>query len=349
MKSGMKKHKIAIAGATGNVGREILNVMSERGFDECEVFALASPKSIGKSVSFGKKVLTVEDVSIFDFKKVNFVFFASGSAFSREYRERVINAGCIIIDNSAAFRMEDGVPLIVADVNSEDVKHYKNKKILTNPNCTASPIAMTLKPLEHYGIKRIVASTYQSVSGAGKEAMDELYNRTKAFYEIKISGKEVTDREDKDIFTKDIAFNCIPHIDVFLEDGRTKEEWKMEVELQKIMKNQNIKVSATCVRVPVFVGHSISINVEFENPFELDDVIERLSNFEGLVVLDRRENGGYITPREVVRTTGVYVSRIRRDETLQSGLSMWISSDNVYGIGAAYNAVRMLEELLKYS
>ena len=343
----MKKHKIAIAGATGNVGREILHVMSERGFSECEVFALASPKSVGKIVSFGKKTLTVEDVSRFDFKKVEFVFFASGSAFSKEYRQKVLDAGCIIIDNSAAFRMEDGVPLIVADVNPEDVKEYKEKRVLANPNCTASPIVMALKPLEEYGIKRIVASTYQSVSGAGKKAMDELYNRTKAFYEIAISGKEVTDRENDEIFTKDIAFNCIPHIDVFLEDGRTKEEWKMEVEIQKIMKNSNIKVSATCVRVPVFVGHSMSVNIEFEKPFDLDDVMEKLSNFEGLVVMDRRENGGYITPREVVRTTGVYVSRIRVDRTLENGLSMWISADNVYGIGAAYNAVRILEEVIK--
>jgi aspartate-semialdehyde dehydrogenase len=343
----MKKYKIAVAGATGNVGREILNVMHERGFGECEVYALASPKSVGKSVSFGNKVLTVGDVSRFDFKKVEIVFFASGSAFSKEYRQKVLDAGCIIIDNAAAFRMEDGIPLVVADVNSEDVKNYKAKRILTNANCTTSPLAMALKPLEEYGVKRVVASTYQSVSGAGKKAMDELYNRTKAFYEIAISGKEVTDRDDDEIFTKDIAFNCIPHIDVFLEDGRTKEEWKMEVELQKIMKNPNIKVSATCVRVPVFVGHSISANVEFENPFELEDVMDKLSEFEGLVVMDRRENGGYITPREVVRTTGVYVSRIRKDGSVKNGLSLWISADNVYGIGAAYNAVRILEELIK--
>jgi aspartate-semialdehyde dehydrogenase len=343
----MKKYKIAVAGATGNVGREILNVMHERGFGECEVYALASPKSIGKSVSFGNKVLTVGDVSRFDFKKVEIVFFASGSAFSKEYRQKVLDAGCIIIDNSAAFRMEEGIPLVVADVNSEDVKNYREKRILTNANCTTSPLAMALKPLEEYGVKRVVASTYQSVSGAGKKAMDELYNRTKAFYEIAISGKEVTDRDDDEIFTKDIAFNCIPHIDVFLEDGRTKEEWKMEVELQKIMKNPNIKVSATCVRVPVFVGHSISANVEFEKPFELEDVMDKLSEFEGLVVMDRRENGGYITPREVVRTTGVYVSRIRKDVSVKNGLSLWISADNVYGIGAAYNAVRMLEELIK--
>jgi aspartate-semialdehyde dehydrogenase len=343
----MKNYRIAIAGATGNVGREILQVISDRKLEFSEIYALASPKSVGKKVSFGLKVLEVGDVTKFDFKKVDIVFFCSGSSFSREYREKVLNAGCVIIDNASAFRMEEGVGLIIGDVNPEDVANYKEKRVLANPNCNASPLVMALKPLEEYGIKRIVASTYQSVSGAGKKAMDELYNRTKSFYEISISGKEVTAREDDEIFTKDIAFNCIPHIDIFLEDGRTREEWKMEVETCKILKNPNIKVSATCVRVPVFVGHSISANIEFEKSFELDDIYEKLHSFEGIVVMDRRENGGYITPREVVRTTGVYVSRIRKDESNKNTLSLWISADNVYGIGAAYNAVRILEELIK--
>ena len=343
----MKSYNIAIAGATGNVGRETLHVLAKRNVKLGEVYALASAKSIGKEVSFGKQILKVQDVATFDFTKVQIVIFAAGSNFSREYREKVLKAGCIIIDNAAAFRMEEGVPLVVVDVNTEALKGYKEKRIIANANCATSPLAMALKPLEKYGVKRVVASTYQSVSGAGKQAMDELYARTKAFFEISIAGKQVTEHEGENFFTKDIAFNCIPHIDVFMEDGRTKEEWKMEVEARKIFNNPDIKISATCVRVPVFVGHSIAANIEFEHPFEMEEVLEELSDFEGIVVNDRRENGGYTTPREVPRTFGVFVSRIRRDETIPNGLSMWIVADNVYGIGAAYNSVRILEELIK--
>jgi aspartate-semialdehyde dehydrogenase len=343
----MRKWNIAIAGATGNVGREILAVLIARKFPVNKIFPLASSVSAGKQVTFKGEVIDVIDASKFDFSKAEIAIFAAGSSFAREYREKVIKAGCFIIDNSSAFRMEDGVPLVVPDVNTEAMLNFKEKKVISNPNCATSPITMALKPLQHYGIKRVVASTYQSVSGAGKKAMDELYTRTKAFFEIAMTGKEVTQHDNTEIFAKDIAFNCIPQIDVFMEDGRTKEEWKMEVEMQKIFNNPEIKVSATCVRVPVFVGHSISVNVEFEKPIDLETVMEELSDFEGLVVVDRREVGGYITPREVPRTFGVFVSRIRIDKTRPNALNMWVVSDNVYGIGAAYNSVRILEELVK--
>ena len=342
----MKKHKIAVIGATGNVGREILTQLNERGFSPENIYPLASHSSSGKSVSFGLQTLKIESADTFDFKKVDIVFFSVCGSLSKHYYKKVYDAGCIIIDNSSAYRMEEGVPLVVADVNMEDVKDYKNKRIIANSNCVTSPLVMALKPLEEYGIKRVVASTYQSVSGAGKKAMDELYHRTKAFYEVSLSGREVTDKTGEEVFTKDIAFNCIPHIDVFMEDGRTKEEWKMEVETRKILKNPNIKICATCVRVPVFVGHSISASIEFEKPFDFEELEEKLAEKQGIVMMDRRQNGGYITPRETVRTTGVYISRVRRDESVPNGIALWISADNIYGIGAAYNAIRIMEELI---
>jgi aspartate-semialdehyde dehydrogenase len=344
----MKKYKIAVVGATGNVGREIINVLKDRNFPAEAIYPLTSSRSAGKKLSFGRQVLTALDVASFDFSKVQIAMFAIPSVISREYRERVVSAGCIMIDNSSGFRMEEGVPLVVADVNLEEVANYKEKMVLSNANCSVSPMIMVLKALEEYGIKRVVASTYQSVSGAGKHAMDELYSSTKAFYEISISGKEVTDRPEGRIFTKDIAFNCIPRIDRFMEDGRTKEEWKMEEETRKILKNPNIKVASTCVRVPIFVGHSVAVAVEFEKPFEIENIREKITDKEGIVVMDGMEDGRYVTPRDVARTTGVFVSRIRRDSTVPSGLLFWSVADNVYGIGAAYNSVRIAEELTKY-
>jgi aspartate-semialdehyde dehydrogenase len=343
----MKKYKIAVVGATGNVGSEVLSILSSRKFPIEKIYALASGVSAGKNISFGKEILTVEDVNRFDFSSVDIAIFATDGGISREFRAKVFESGCIMIDNSAAFRMENGVPLVLPDVNPEALKLYKEKRIISNPNCTTSQMAVFLKPLhDKYKVKRVVASTYQSVSGAGKSAMDELYAQTKSFFEVAMMGKEVTPRTKVNIFTKDMAFNCIPHIDQFMEDGRTKEEWKMEVETQKIF-SSDIRVSATCVRVPVFVGHAISLNVELQNSFEFEELIEELNDFEGLVVQDRREDGGYATHKEVVRTFGVYASRIRADKTCPNSINAWIVADNVYGIGAAYNNVRIAEELIK--
>lgn len=341
--------KIAVVGATGNVGSEILKVLEVRKFSPSEISFLASNESIGKNVVFKGKNYSVLNIESFDFTKVNVVIFAVESAISRKYRERVLNAGAILIDNSAAFRMEEGVPLVVPDVNTEALKNFKQKNLISSPNCTTSQMVMALKPLHDvYKIERIVASTYQSTSGAGRDAMNELYNRTKAFFEIQVSGRNAAEFDSKtSSFTKDIAFNCIPHIDKFMEDGKTQEEWKMEVETKKIFNDESIKVCATCVRVPVFIGHAISLNIEFKENVNFEEALHLISEFEPVVMLDKREDGGYATHREVARTFGVFVSRFRLDTTKPNTLNMWVVADNVYGIGAAYNVVRILEELVK--
>lgn len=343
----MKNYRIAVLGATGNVGSEVLSVLDTRKIPIAELFPLASDDFTKRQVFFRGKTLDVTDARKFDFKKVDIVIFVAGSKTSIEYREKVVEAGCIIIDSASAFRMEAGVPLVLPDVNTESLIGFREKNLIASPNCSTAQMAMALKPVhDKYGIKRIVASTYQSVSGAGKKAMDELYLRSKSFFEIAISGREVTERDQASVFTKDIAFNCIPHIDSFMEDGKTREEWKMEVETQKIF-GSNVSVSATCVRVPVFVGHAISANVELEKPFVLEELEEEMSDFEGIVMVNGKKDGGYITQREVVRTFGVFVSRLRIDDTKPNCINMWIVADNVYGIGAAYNIVRILEELIK--
>jgi aspartate-semialdehyde dehydrogenase len=346
----MHEYKVAIIGATGNVGRAICDILAKRKFSKKNIIALASQKSNGKEVGFGEgDILKVKGISSFNFKDAQIVIIAAGSRVARDYRQNAIESGCIIIDTSSAFRMEEGVPLVIPDVNTEALKDYVKKRIIASPNCTTAQLVMAIKPLyDLYGIKRIVASTYQSVSGAGKFAMEELYRKTKGYFEAVSMGQDEKEEVDPESsFTKNIAFNCIPQIDDFMEDGRTKEEWKMEVETRKILENPNLEVSATCVRVPVFTGHAVSANIEFEKPFDFDELYEALSDFEGIVLLDRREDGGYATHRDIIRAFGVFVSRVRLDPSRPNSLNMWITADNVYGIGAAYNAVRILEELIK--
>ena len=331
-------YKIAVVGATGNVGREMLDILHERRFPAREVVALASSRSRGKEVSFGDdKILKCEDLADYDFRGTDIALFSPGSKVSAEFAPKAAAAGCVVIDNTSHFRMQPDIPLIVPEVNGHKLKDYGKSNIIANPNCSTIQMVTALNPLhEAFGIKRIVVSTYQSVSGAGKDAMDELYDQTKALF--------VNQHQDPQKFTKRIAFNVIPHIDVFLDDGFTKEEWKMAEETKKIM-GANIPVCATCVRVPVFVGHSESVNVEFEKPFELEEIYEILEESDGVIVLDRPEDNGYITPVECVGEDATFVSRIRRDTTVPNGLAMWVVSDNLRK-GAALNAVQIAEELI---
>lgn len=333
-----KKYNIAVVGATGNVGREVLQVLFEREFPVGEIYALASERSEGKEVAFGDtKRLKVQNLDKFDFKGVDIALFSPGASVSKIHAPRAAAAGCVVIDNTSCFRYEGDIPLIVPEVNPEDLKNYKNRNIIANPNCSTIQMVTALKPLHDLAvIKRVVVSTYQSVSGAGKDAMDELYNQTKKVY--------VNDINDPVKFTKRIAFNVIPHIDVFMDDGNTKEEWKMVAETKKIL-DSSIDVSATCVRVPVFVGHSESVNIEFKKPIDEKAVYDALEEAPGVIVMDRREDGGYITPIECVGHPDVFVSRIRRDNTIKNGINMWIVSDNIRK-GAALNAVQIAEELI---
>jgi aspartate-semialdehyde dehydrogenase len=332
-------YKVAVVGATGNVGREMLNVLVERKFPVSEVFALASRRSIGTEVSFGDTRVKCQDMEQFDFRKADFCLMSAGSAVSKEWSPKIGEKGCVVIDNSSCWRYDQDVPLIVPEVNAEAIKGYAKKNIIANPNCSTAQMVVALKPLHDAAtIKRIVVSTYQSVSGAGKEAMDELWHQTKSKY---VPGTEVEPKK----FTKQIAFNCIPHIDVFMEDGYTKEEWKMLAETKKIM-DPKIKVTATCVRVPVFVGHSESVNVEFEKPISADEARAILRRAPGIAVVDKREAGGYVTPVEAAGEFDTYVSRIREDTTVENGLAMWIVSDNLLK-GAALNAVQIAEEMIK--
>ena len=329
--------KVSILGATGNVGREFLSIIEERKFPVEELFLLASPKSEGKKISFGKKEIKVLDLNKFDFKKCKLVFSSAGSKVASEFGPKAASSGCYVIDNSSYFRMDPDVPLIVPEVNNEDLKSIK-KKIVANPNCSTIQMVMVLKPLHDlYKIKRVVVSTNQSTSGAGRQQMDELFEQTKDIF--------ANNQIKKKFFTKQIAFNVIPHIDSFLEDGQTKEEWKMQVETQKIM-DKNLEVSATCVRVPVFIGHGEAVNIEFEKEISEDKVRETLKKSPGVSVVDYRKDEGYVTPEECAGEDKVYVSRIRKDNTLKNGISLWIVADNLRK-GAALNAVQIGEELIK--
>jgi aspartate-semialdehyde dehydrogenase len=331
-------YKVAVVGATGNVGREMLNVLHERKFPADEVFAIASRRSLGVEVSFGDRVLKCQDLEHFDFGKVDICLMSAGSGPSKEYSPKIAAKGCVVIDNSSCWRYDQDVPLIVPEVNGDALAGFRKKNIIANPNCSTAQMVVALKPLHDAAtIKRIVVSTYQSVSGAGKDAMDELWAQTKGKY---VPGQEVPAKK----FTKEIAFNVIPQIDVFMEDGYTKEEWKMLVETKKII-DPKIKVTATCVRVPVFVGHSESVNVEFERQMTVAEARSILREAPGVLVVDKREPGGYVTPIEAAGEYATYVSRIREDTTVENGLAMWIVSDNLLK-GAALNAVQIAEELI---
>jgi aspartate-semialdehyde dehydrogenase len=330
-------YRVVVAGATGNVGREMLNILAEREFPVDELAALASRKSLGTEVSFGDKTLKTRDLDTFDFTGWDIALFAIGSDATKIYAPKAAAAGCVVIDNSSLYRYDPQVPLVVPEVNADAVMGYKNKNIIANPNCSTAQMVVALKPLhDRARIKRVVVSTYQSVSGAGKEGMDELWNQTKAIY-------NPTDNVPPSKFPKQIAFNVIPQIDVFLDDGFTKEEWKMVAETKKIL-DPKIKVTATCVRVPVFVGHSEAVNIEFEEPLDWEEATDILREAPGILVVDKREPGGYITPIECVGEYATYVSRIRQDSTVDNGISMWVVSDNLRK-GAALNAVQIAEVL----
>jgi aspartate-semialdehyde dehydrogenase len=329
-------YKIAVVGATGNVGHEMLNILAERQFPADEVVALASRRSQGKEVSFGDKTLTCQALENFDFTGTDIVLMSAGGSVAKEWAPKIAAKGCVVIDNSSHFRMDPDVPLIVPEVNADALEGYTKKNIIANPNCSTAQMVLALKPLHDAAtIRRVVVATYQSVSGAGKEAMDELFTQTRAIY--------VNDPINKEHLTKQIAFNVIPHIDEFMEDGDTKEEWKMMVETKKIV-DPKIKLTATCVRVPVFVGHAESINIEFEN--EIDDVQAQdiLREAPGLMLVDKREDGGYVTPVECVGDFSTFISRVRVDPTVENGLNLWCVSDNLRK-GAALNAIQIAELL----
>jgi len=331
-------YKVAVVGATGNVGRQMLNVLAERAFPADEVYAVASRRSLATEVSFGEKTLKCQALEQFDFAKVDFCLMSAGSAISKEWSPKIAAKGAIVIDNSSCWRYDRDVPLIVPEVNADAVKGYTKKNIIANPNCSTAQLVVVLKPLHDAArIKRVVVSTYQSVSGAGKEAMDELWQQTKSKY---VPGAEI----EPHTFTKQIAFNCIPHIDDFMEDGYTKEEWKMLAETKKIL-DPRIRLTATCVRVPVFVGHSESVNIEFETPLSADDAREILRTAPGVLVVDKREPGGYVTPVEATGEFATYVSRIREDATVEHGLALWIVADNLLK-GAALNTVQIAETIV---
>ncbi|WP_424990460.1 aspartate-semialdehyde dehydrogenase [Fluviibacterium sp. S390] len=330
-------YNVVVAGATGNVGREMLNILAERGFPVDKIAALASRKSLGTEVSFGDKTLTTEDLDTFDFTGWDIALFAIGSDATKKYAPKAAATGCVVIDNSSLYRYDPKVPLVVPEVNPEAVLGYKAKNIIANPNCSTAQMVVALKPLhDRARIKRVVVSTYQSVSGSGKDAIDELWDQTKGMY---VPGQEVA----PSVYPKQIAFNVIPHIDVFLEDGSTKEEWKMVAETKKII-DPAIKVTATCVRVPVFVGHSESINIEFEDHLDEAEARDILREAPGIMVIDKREAGGYITPVECVGDYATFISRIRQDSTIDNGLNLWCVSDNLRK-GAALNAVQIAETL----
>jgi aspartate-semialdehyde dehydrogenase len=330
-------YRVVVAGATGNVGREMLNILAEREFPVDEIAALASRKSLGTEVSFGDRTLKTKDLDTFDFEGWDIALFAVGSDATKTYAPRAAAAGCVVIDNSSLYRYDPAVPLIVPEVNADAIEGYRKKMIIANPNCSTAQMVVALKPLhDRARIKRVVVATYQSVSGAGKEGIDELWDQTKGMY---VPGQEVAPKK----FSKQIAFNVIPHIDVFLDSGETKEEWKMVAETKKIL-DPKVKVTATCVRVPVFVGHSEAVNVEFEEFLDEDEARDILREAPGVLVIDKREPGGYITPVECVGDYATYVSRIRQDSTVENGLNLWVVSDNLRK-GAALNAVQIAEVL----
>jgi aspartate-semialdehyde dehydrogenase len=328
--------KIAVVGATGNVGREMLSILAERAFPADEVVALASRRSQGSEVSYGDKILKTKTLDTYDFSDVDLCLMSAGGEVSKEWSPKIAAQGAVVIDNSSAWRYDPDVPLVVPEVNAEALRDIR-KGIVANPNCSTAQLVVALKPLhERATIKRVVVATYQSVSGAGKDGMDELDRQTKALYSL----QDVQEKK----FPKRIAFNLIPHIDVFMEDGYTKEEWKMMVETKKIL-DPKIKLTATCVRVPVFVSHSEAVNIEFANPITPDEAREILRNAPGCIVIDKREPGGYVTPHEATGEDATYISRIREDATVENGLSMWVVSDNLRK-GAALNAVQIAECLI---
>ena len=330
-------YRVAVVGATGNVGREMLNILAERSFPADEVVALASRRSQGTEVSFGDKILKVKALEHYDFSDVDICLMSAGSAVSKEWSPKIAAAGAVVIDNSSCWRYDPDVPLIVPEVNADAVAGFRKKGIIANPNCSTAQLVVVLKPLHDKAkITRVVVATYQSVSGAGKEAMDELFSQTKSVYVL----GEIAPKN----FPKRIAFNVIPHIDVFQDDGFTKEEWKMVVETKKIL-DPKIKLVATCVRVPVFVGHSEAVHIEFENPITADEARELLRNAPGVLVIDKREAGGYTTPFEAAGEDATYVSRIREDATVENGLALWCVSDNLRK-GAALNAIQIAECLI---
>lgn len=330
-------YRVVVVGATGNVGREMLNILAEREFPVDEIAVLASRRSLGTEVSFGDTTLKTKDLATFDFTGWDMALFAVGSEATKEFAPIAASQGCVVIDNSSLYRYDPDVPLIVPECNADAVMGYTKKNIIANPNCSTAQMVVALKPLhDRAKIKRVVVSTYQSVSGSGKEAMEELWEQTKAVY------NPINEVPAK-VYPKEIAFNVIPHIDVFMEDGSTKEEWKMVAETKKII-DKSIKVTATCVRVPVFVGHSESINIEFEEFLDEDEARDILREAPGIMVIDKREDGGYVTPKECVGDFATFISRIRQDSTIDNGLNLWCVSDNLRK-GAALNAVQIAEVL----
>ena len=330
-------YKVAVVGATGNVGREMLEILAERSFPADEVIALASRRSLGSEVSYGDRTLKCKALEHYDFSDVDICLMSAGSAVSKEWSPKIAAAGAVVIDNSSCWRYDADVPLVVPEVNADAVAGFRKKGIIANPNCSTAQLVVALKPLHDKArIKRVVVATYQSVSGAGKEAMDELFAQTKAVFTM--------DEVESKKFPKRMAFNVIPHIDVFLDDGFTKEEWKMVVETKKIL-DPKIKLVATCVRVPVFIGHSEAVNIEFEEPITADEARELLRNAPGCIVIDKREAGGYATPYEAAGEDATYISRIREDATVENGLSLWCVSDNLRK-GAALNAIQIAECLI---
>jgi aspartate-semialdehyde dehydrogenase len=329
--------KIAVAGATGNVGREMLNILEERGFPADEVVALASRRSVGSEVSYGDRTLKVKDLATYDFSDTDICLMSAGGNVSKEWSPKIGRQGCVVIDNSSAWRYDQDVPLIVPEVNPDAIDGFTKKNIIANPNCSTAQLVVALKPLHDKAkIRRVVVATYQSVSGAGKEGMDELFTQTRAVF--------VADPVEAKKFTKRIAFNVIPHIDVFMEDGQTKEEWKVMAETKKML-DPKIKVTCTAVRVPVFIGHSEAVNIEFENPITADEARDILREAPGCLVIDKHEDGGYITPLESAGEDATYISRIREDQTVENGLNMWVVSDNLRK-GAALNTVQIAELLV---
>lgn len=329
--------KVAVVGATGNVGREMLNILEERGFPADEVVALASRRSQGTEVSYGDRTLKVKALDTYDFSDTDICLMSAGGEISKEWSPKIGKQGCVVIDNSSAWRYDSEVPLIVPEVNPDAVEGFRKKNIIANPNCSTAQLVVALKPLHDVAkIKRVVVSTYQSVSGAGKEGMDELFEQSRAVF--------VADPVTAKKFTKRIAFNVIPHIDVFMEDGYTKEEWKMVAETKKML-DPKIKLTATAVRVPVFIGHSEAVNIEFENPITPEEAREILREAPGCQVVDKHEDGGYITPYESAGEDATYISRIREDITVENGLAMWVVSDNLRK-GAALNTIQIAELLV---
>jgi len=330
-------YTVAVVGATGNVGREALDILAERGFPADTVLAVASRRSAGQDAYFGDTKLKVVALDNVDFSKVDIAIMSAGGDISREWAPKIGAAGCVVIDNSSAFRMDSQVPLIVPEVNADAIEGFRQKNIIANPNCSTAQLVVALKPLhDAAAIKRVVVSTYQSVSGAGKEAMDELFSQTKSVFSV----GEIKPEK----FPKRIAFNAIPHIDVFMEDGYTKEEWKMMAETKKIL-DPKIKLTATCVRIPVFVSHSEAVNVEFENPITAEEAKGILRNAPGCLLIDKHEDGGYITPHEAAGEDATYISRVREDATVENGLTFWCVSDNLRK-GAALNTVQIAEVLV---